>query len=429
MCLLVGCHADVAKNVRAQRASADDAPALCIPEVDTAHSRIYKIGVAKEIEYYMSRHDSTDEGYDMVEHYLKKGHSAMATYVPEAPLRLTNVGRWRHFSRQGTGMVRDALGRVILGVFENDTLVCGIRIDSVGIYAGHLTRNGEAEGHGVYRSWHGTYFEGHWYMDMREGYGISVSDNHLHVGRWRKNRFLGERMHHTPDRIYGIDISRYQHERGRRRFPIAWSDLRITGLGHRIGSQRVSGAVDYPVSFVYIKSTEGISIKNRYFESDYETVRRLGIPVGAYHFFSTRQDVSAQATYFLQNSRFHRGDLPPILDVEPSDVLIRQMGGPEALFKALRLWLRRVEARVGVKPILYVNQQFVRNYLSLAPDIKRDYQVWIARYGEYKPDGHLTFWQLSSDGRVRGIRTEVDVNVFNGYQSQWDDFLREETIK
>ena len=55
--------------------------------------------------------------------------------------------------------------------------------------------------------------------------------------------------------------------------------------------------------------------------------------------------------------------------------------------------------------------------------------MWIARYGVYKPDVHLALWQLSADGHVRGIHNEVDINVFNGYAAQWEEFLREETVK
>jgi lysozyme len=50
--------------------------------------------------------------------------------------------------------------------------------------------------------------------------------------------------------------------------------------------------------------------------------------------------------------------------------------------------------------------------------------VWIARYGEYKPDVKLVYWQLSPEGRVNGITGPVDINVFNGYQGQWEDFIR-----
>ena len=187
--------------------------------------------------------------------------------------------------------------------------------------------------------------------------------------------------------------------------------------------------MDYPVSFVYIKSTEGISINNRYFNVDYLSCHQQNIRVGAYHFFSTRQDPAAQANHFLKQTQFRKGDMPPMLDVEPSDALIMQMGGAEKLFDNIRIWLRIVERRTGTRPLLYVNQRFVNTYLNSAPDLKKNYHFWIARYGEYKPDIHLALWQLSADGMVRGIQGQVDLNVFNGYQGQWDEFLREETIK
>ena len=55
--------------------------------------------------------------------------------------------------------------------------------------------------------------------------------------------------------------------------------------------------------------------------------------------------------------------------------------------------------------------------------------MWIARYSEYKPDVRLTYWQLCPDGRVAGIQGDVDINVFNGYQNQFEAFLEKETIK
>jgi lysozyme len=99
------------------------------------------------------------------------------------------------------------------------------------------------------------------------------------------------------------------------------------------------------------------------------------------------------------------------------------------LFKHVRQWLQAVERRTKVKPILYVSQSFVNRYLPEAPDLKRNYLVWIARYGEYKPDVKLAVWQLSPNGRVRGIHGEVDINVFNGYHTQWEAFLEEMTLK
>ena len=365
----------------------------------------------------------------MVARYAEKGDSTLTTYMPQGNLVLTNALAVLNRKREGKQVVKDPYGRIIIGTFHNDTLVSGIRIDPQGTYAGQFNRHLQACGHGSYQQSDGTYYEGHWEEDYQHGFGFSVSTTNLKAGQWKRGRFLGERMQYTTERIYGIDISRYQHEKGRRRFNINWKQLRITHLGRRISEQRINGDVDYPVSFVYIKSTEGISINNRYFAADYNRCHHLGIPVGAYHFFSTRQDPSSQASHFLKHTRFRKGDLPPMLDIEPSDHLIKQMGGAEVLFKNIRIWLKIVERATGARPLLYVNQRFVNTYLDIAPDLKRDYHFWIARYGEYKPDIHLDLWQLSSDGVVRGIQGTVDLNVFNGYQGQWEEFLREQTIK
>ena len=385
--------------------------------------------IMSELEYYLQRHNVVDEGFDMVARYAEKGDSTLTTYMPQGNLVLTNALAVLNRKREGKQVVKDPYGRIIIGTFHNDTLVSGIRIDPQGTYAGQFNRHLQACGHGSYQQSDGTYYEGHWEEDYQHGFGFSVSTTNLKAGQWKRGRFLGERMQYTTERIYGIDISRYQHEKGRRRFNINWKQLRITHLGRRISEQRINGDVDYPVSFVYIKSTEGISINNRYFAADYNRCHHLGIPVGAYHFFSTRQDPSSQASHFLKHTRFRKGDLPPMLDIEPSDHLIKQMGGAEVLFKNIRIWLKIVERVTGARPLLYVNQRFVNTYLDIAPDLKRDYHFWIARYGEYKPDIHLDLWQLSSDGVVRGIQGTVDLNVFNGYQGQWEEFLREQTIK
>ena len=92
-----------------------------------------------------------------------------------------------------------------------------------------------------------------------------------------------------------------------------------------------------------------------------------GIPCGAYHFFSHAR-AARRRHFFPAQRRFQKRRLPPVLDVEPSAAQIKKMGGPEAMFAAVRAWLRVVEGRVGVKPVLYVSQTFVNRYLPLAPD-------------------------------------------------------------
>lgn len=396
---------------------------------DTVGTKERDEQIAKELEYYLDRHNVRDEGFDMVIRYAEDGDSTQAIYLPKGRAMARNLMHWQHGRRQGKGVTTDRQGRLIIGMFNADTLVSGIRMDEKGIYAGMMNSAMEACGHGSYRSVDGSFYEGHWQHDQREGFGFSVSTAHLKAGQWSRDAFRGERMHYTSERIYGIDISRYQHEIGRRRFPIDWAHLRITNMGRRISSQRVDGDANYPVSFVYIKSTQGATITNRYFATDYQNARKQNIRVGAYHFFTVGKDAREQAHYFLKNTQFKKGDLPPMLDIEPTDAMIRKGGGPKKMFSDIRTWLNIVERATHTRPLLYVNQRFINTYLDQAPDLKEKYLFWIARYGEYKPDVRLALWQLSDCGRVRGIQGDVDLNVFNGYQIHWDDFLSEETIK
>jgi lysozyme len=408
----------------------------------------------REMDYYMRTHDVTDEGYNLIAQYHTllsrmaqtagtssissksgtSGHPGTTTKTVTVRIaakdRLLPAvriagGYWKaghfHMGRvNGPVILRDSLGRIVCAEYDADTIVKAVRTDSLGTYRGQMDRRLQAWGQGTYDALDGSHYEGFWEDDQRCGFGFESSTSHVRVGTWKKGRFLGEKLRYTAERIYGIDISRHQHEKGRKRFGINWKQLRITSLGHR----HPTDGQTFPVSFVYIKSTEGTTIRNRYFMSDYTKAKKQGLHVGAYHFFSLKTPALAQATYFVNSTLFREGDFPPVLDVEPTDAQINAIGGDEVLMQRIRTFMEYVERRTHMRPILYVNQMFINKHMQHAADIKQNYNVWIARYGEYKPDVKLVYWQLSPEGRVSGITGPVDINVFNGYQGQWDEFLR-----
>ena len=401
-----------------------------------------------EMDYYLRTHDVTDEGYNLIAGYhtllTKMAQTAGESGISGQSGQITKTivvriaakdrllpavkiagGYWKtgHFRMgrvNGPVILRDSLGRIVCAEYDADTIVKAVRTDSLGTYRGQMDRHLQAWGQGTYDAIDGSHYEGFWEDDQRNGFGFESSPHHVRVGTWKKGRFLGEKLRYTAERIYGIDISRHQHEKGRKRFGINWKQLRITSLGQR----HPSGGQTFPVSFVYIKSTEGTTIRNRYFMSDYAKAKQQGLHVGAYHFFSLKTPALAQATYFVNSTLFRQGDFPPVLDVEPTDAQIEAIGGDEVLMQRIRIFMDYVEKRTHMRPILYVNQMFINKHMQNAADIKQNYNVWIARYGEYKPDVKLVYWQLSPDGRVNGITGPVDINVFNGYQGQWDEFLR-----
>ena len=343
--------------------------------------------------------------------------------VMEYKRKTVYSGEWKGGKRHGHGTVTDSTGRTIQGLWNNGKMVSGTRTDSIGTYTGEFDSTFLASGHGIMEGPKGKYYNGNWLKDKRSGFGIGTDKTgRIKAGEWKKDTYKGEQLTYTTERIYGIDISRHQHEKGNKKYRINWNAMRITHLGS-LSKKRISGRVDYPISFVYIKSTEGTTVRNKYYLYDHAQARRHGIHCGSYHFFSLKSSAAKQARHFLRNSRFGKGDLPPMLDVEPTESQIRKAGGTEVMFRMIRTWMQTVKKATGKRPILYVSQQFVNKYLPLASDIKNDYPIWIARYGEYKPDVKLIFWQLSPDGRVKGIHGDVDINVFNGYKDKFNQFI------
>ena len=206
--------------------------------------------------------------------------------------------------------------------------------------------------------------------------------------RWRA-------LYRTPTypagyEIRGIDVSHYQER-------IDWEKLRNASIG------------DAPVSFVFIKATEGEQLFDENFNRNFANAKRNDLFRGAYHFFIPGVNPRKQADFFLRIAQLEPGDLPPVLDIEKKGDLT-----PEMLRHDVKIWLNKVEKEYGVKPILYTSYKFKMRYLN-TPEFDA-YPYWIAHYYveqlEYK--GKWTFWQHTDCGKVSGIKGDVDCNIFNG---------------
>lgn len=201
--------------------------------------------------------------------------------------------------------------------------------------------------------------------------------------------------------VPGIDVSYWDAG-------IDWPKVRATG-------QR----------FVFVKATEAITYKDPTFDDNWFGAKSAGLLRGAYHFFRCNVDAKKQADYFIDyvKSFNDNGELPPILDLETPDGQRK-----EKIVPAAKIWLDRVEAAFGKKPIIYSGQYFLQDYLSEAgggpPAWAKDYPLWLAQYPNqytsgsqpFLPRGWFkwTFWQYSEKGQVNGINANVDLNLFSG---------------
>jgi lysozyme len=190
--------------------------------------------------------------------------------------------------------------------------------------------------------------------------------------------------------IHGIDVSKYQQQ-------IAWEAVsRMKVRNIKLG-------------FAFIKATEGNNNTDAYFKRNWRKARQAGIIRGAYHFFIPSRDGKTQARNFIDKVEIVSGDLPPVLDVEQ----IYRVSAAQ-LRKEMTAWLNAVELYYGVRPIIYTNAEFYKKYLQGYYD---DYPLWVAHYlqpNEPRISRDWSFWQHSEQGRVNGISSKVDFNVFNG---------------
>lgn len=199
--------------------------------------------------------------------------------------------------------------------------------------------------------------------------------------------------------IHGIDVSKYQEK-------IDWEEVRGMQVKH------------IQLGFAFIKATEGTKNRDPRFKRNWEKAKTAGIIRGAYHFFVPSKDGQEQANNFIRTVKTGSGDLPPVLDIEHIYNTSSQQ-----LKNELKKWLRTVELHYGVKPIIYTNVDFYQRYLGHEFDT---YPLWIAHYYQReKPNINRNWilWQHSDAGRVNGIKSKVDFNVFNGDSSAFKSLL------
>lgn len=192
--------------------------------------------------------------------------------------------------------------------------------------------------------------------------------------------------------LHGIDVSRHQQN-------IDWEA--VSKMKHK----------DVSIQFAFIKASEGRTVVDEYFSSNWKECKDAGIMRGAYHFYRPHLTADEQAKlFFRQVPKLEKGDLAPVLDIE-----MYGNGNRAVLKKNLKRWLVLVEKHYGIEPIIYTNYGFYKTMLT-GPEFKK-YPLWIAHYRTPDLNYKLTawhFWQHSDRGRVNGIRGGVDFNVFKG---------------
>lgn len=197
----------------------------------------------------------------------------------------------------------------------------------------------------------------------------------------------------------GIDVSHWQGS-------LAWPNVDTT-----------------QIAFVFIKASEGATVIDAQFTSNWSGSEKRGLARSPYHVLSPTTDPVEQALHFIAVIEAHGGlaatDLPPALDIEPDANAI-----PETLTARTQRWLDTVEKRWGKRPILYTNLYTYSIHFQSFTN-----PLWIAQPGVESPTVHApwVFWQAGTSDTLQGL-PKVDVDFFKGTKAALLHFAQRDTV-
>jgi lysozyme len=197
--------------------------------------------------------------------------------------------------------------------------------------------------------------------------------------------------------VHGVDVSRWQGE-------IDWVKLRSQGA-----------------NFAYIKATDGGDHLDPMFKKNWRGAAAAGLKRGAYHFFYWCRTAGEQAEWFIRNVPKVEGALPPVIDVEwNGESSCKRRPSRARILEKMQVFMDKLEAHYGQRPIIYTAPDFYRDNLKGA---FLDYPFWLravaAHPSKVYPGRKWLLWQYSGSGLSHGVKGRIDLNVFNGSESQW----------
>lgn len=196
------------------------------------------------------------------------------------------------------------------------------------------------------------------------------------------------------------------------RYPIRGIDV-----SRHNGMMNLDAAAADGIEFIFMKASEGEQLRDENFHINYEKAGHAGLKRGAYHYFRFDKDGIAQGQNFVKAIRNKPLELGVVIDIEESG---NARGVPrDSIMLRLADMVEYLNMR-GYRVMFYSNREGYEDFLmNNYPDMP----LWICHFSSIPFDAEWTFWQFDHHGKVKGIPTEVDLNVFVGSRKDWEEYL------
>ncbi|MCH5339521.1 MAG: glycoside hydrolase family 25 protein [Acetatifactor sp.] len=187
------------------------------------------------------------------------------------------------------------------------------------------------------------------------------------------------------DKVFGIDVSKYQGE-------IDFSKVKADG-----------------VNFVIIRAGYGKALKQKdpLFEKNYTNAKACGLNVGVYWFSyaQSEENAKAEAEVCLDVLKGKQFEYPVFFDLEEEQQLSK---GKPFCGSLVNAFCNTVE-EAGYFAGLYMSRSPLQTCIET--EIASKYTLWVAEYNnKCNYDGHIGMWQYTNKGKVNGISGNVDLD-------------------
>ena len=226
------------------------------------------------------------------------------------------------------------------------------------------------------------------------GQPISQPDIHSRSGyshAWEKvdGKFRNSKGEEIPGAVKkGIDVSEHNGK-------IDWEKVKNDGI-----------------DFAIIRCGYGQDIESQdddYWEYNVSECERLGIPYGVYlySYADTLAKAASEAQHVLRLLKGHSPSYPVYYDLE--DALTYKLSN-NMKTQVAKTFCNEISAN-GYKAGIYSSLDWWTHYLT--DPVFDSWSRWVAQWNDTCTyEGEYDVWQCSSQGRVEGISTDVDLNFW-----------------
>lgn len=167
------------------------------------------------------------------------------------------------------------------------------------------------------------------------------------------------------------------------------------------------------------------------FKANIAGAKAAGLPIGVYFVTQaiTEAEAKEEARYTIDLVKDYKLDLPIFIDSENSNSLRGRADRGKLktsqrtiILKSFCLEVKKAGYKAGV----YASQSWFIDDLEIVT--LQDFYLWVAKYSNYEPTIPWNAWQYTSQGKIDGIKGNVDISDFRGIKKAAPDKLSDEEI-